>query len=175
MSYTNVNEYLKYIKENFKTVGNVSAGKFFCFFYNFSREYKWSELKFYDFFPLSFIFERDGKYAIGMNFHHVPERPRHIWIDRVRKISKHLDEQIMIKGLGGRPVYKIYNLNYPRVYKILMKSKIAIRRYRLDRISQLRAVDLAQLDETMKWVSKTYMGVTIKQIQQRYLNYKPKG
>lgn len=175
MAYTNVNEYLKYIKDNFKLTGNINAGRFYHYFYNFSREYPWKELKFYDFFPLTFIFERDGKYALGLNFHHLSEKPRHIWLDRVRKLSKQLDEQIKIKGLGGRPVYKIYNLDYPRVYKILMKSKIGIRRYRLDRISQLRAVDLAQLDETMKWISKTYMGVTIKQIQKRYLQYKPRG
>jgi len=172
-NFKSISDYRHYIKETFDRIGTVRAGRFYLYFYNFATDYPWDELKFYDWMPLTYVWERDKTHFIGMNFHHMPVRPRLLWMGRVRKLAKQIDEAIAIKGLGGQPIWKIRNLNYPRVYQILRKSKIAIRRYRLDRVKDLRAVDIRYVEDVMHWIARTYMGVSVKTMTSRYLEYKP--
>jgi len=173
-NYKNIRAYLNYLK-TFKLTNSIYPGRFYGYTYNFRKDYDWNELKFYDYMPLSFIFEIDPKTnsALGINFHHMPVRPRLLWINRVKQIAKRFEEEIQIKDYNSRPVYKIKGLNYPRVYKILLKSKIAIRRYKLDKMFYLRNIDLGNIDEVMRYYAKTYVAVNIDNIKQRYSDYKP--
>ncbi len=173
--YSHIRDYKQYL-ERFPRTGALKVGSFYSYAYNFQLNYEWDELKFYDHMPLTFIFAIDTEHnhAIGINFHHMPVRPRLLWLNRVKTIAKHVQEEIQIRGLGGRPVYKISGLNYPRVYKVLAKSKIAIRRYRLNEIRFLRKIDVRFIDEVMRYYARTWLGVNIDQIRNRYLKYKVK-
>ena len=167
-------DYMDYLDTEFKTTTKLYPNRMYTYDYKFSQDYPYKELKFYDWKPLVYIFEIRGKYAIGMNFHHIPPKARQIWFDRVEKLSKRLDNNIRIKGLGGRPVYKIHGLNYPRVYQVLQKSKISIRKYRFDRMSNVRDVDLRKFREVSSFFANTYFDVDISDIRKRYNIYKPK-
>jgi len=173
-NYNNIRAYLNYLK-SFKLTNSLYPGRFYAYSYNFKKDYPWDELKFYDYMPLTYIWEIDQKTntAIGMNFHHMPVKARLLWINRIKQLSKHYGEEIRIKDYESRPVYKIQGLNYPRVYKVLMKSKIAIRRYKLDKMFYLRNVDLGSIDDVMRYYAKTYVAVNINHIKSRYSEYKP--
>lgn len=175
--YASIVAYHRYLKK-FKYVGNILPGRFYAYVYDFSKDYPYEELKFYDFEPISFIFEilPESNSFLGLNFHHMaPPQVRLLWLNRVIKFARLIDDPIQTKFTGGtgRPVFKIGGLNYPRVYQVLRKSKIAIRRYRMDRVSMLRAIPVNEIDEVMRYYSRTYYGTGIKQIIARYQNYKP--
>ena len=166
---------MNYLK-GFKMTNRIYPGRFYAYNYNFKKDYDWDDLKFYDYMPLTFIFEIDPKTntALGINFHHIPVRPRILWLNRVKQIAEMFDEEIKIKDYTKRPVYKISGLDYPRVYKVLLKSKIAIRRYKLNKIHYLRNIDIASIDEVMHYYAKTYVAVGISEIANRYSSYRPK-
>lgn len=169
-----IRDYMKFLRDNFKLTRSMRPGRFYTYNYNFSRDYPFEELKYYDFQPFVYIFEVSGKYAIGINFHHIPVKARMMWFDRIERLSKRLDTTIRLKGLGGRPVYRLYGLNYPAVYQVLRKSKIAIRKYRLDRMVQIRAIDIRKFREVSSFFARTYFAVGIKEIIGRYQKYIPK-
>jgi len=180
-NYGNIKAYMDYLK-TFKLTQSIFPGRFYTYNYKFRKDYDWDDLKFYDFMPLAFIFEIDPQTnsAIGMNFHHMPVKARILWLNRLKKLAGQWEklqvtdkEAFGFKTQSNRPVYKITGLNYPRVYKILMKSKIAIRRYKLDKMFYLRNIDIGSLDEAMNYFAKTYVAVDINAIKSRYANYNP--
>lgn len=174
--YNSVGAYHRYLM-NFPRTGNIQVGRFFTYLYDFSKDYPYKELKYYDFEPLTFIFSiGPGEYFTGINFHHIPVRPRLLWLNRVIKLARRVDNNISTRFTGGtgRPVYRIYGLNYPLVYRILFKSKIAIRRYRFDRVSLLRAIPVNDVDQVMRYYARTYYGVGYEQIVSRYKKYRPR-
>jgi hypothetical protein len=171
--YNSIQSYLKLLRK-FPRTGQLQVGRFYCFSYKFLEEYDWEILRHFDFLPLTYIFSRTVKHAIGINFHQIPPLPRQIWLSRVKQISQHVGEPIEIRGLlGGRPVYKIRGLNYPRVWQILRKTKVAIRKYRVNEIHQLRSIDLRVIDEVMKYFANTYVSSNIQNIRKRYNQYRP--
>jgi len=172
-SLRSISDYFKYLRTNFKFTRKIVPGRMYSYHYNFSKEYPREEVRLYDYEPLVFIFEVRGKYALGMNFHHMPPKPRMIWFDRISKLSRRLDETVRIRGLGGQPVYRIYGLNYPKVYQVLRKTKVAIRKYRLDRITNARAIDLRKFKEVSAFFARTYFDANIADIRMRYNKFVP--
>jgi hypothetical protein len=168
-----VTDYLKYLRTNFNKDTIIRPGRFYSYHYDFSRDYPIKELRFYDFEPLIFCFETFGNYFLGLNFHHIPPKSRQIWFDRIEKISKELNTVVKMRGLGGRPIYRIYGLNYPKVYQVLRKSKIAIRKYRKDRVYHLRAIDIRKFREVSSFFANTYFDINVNEIISRYNKFRP--
>jgi len=172
-NYGGINDYVKYLKTEFKPEGTIIPGRFYTMNYKFSLDYKDDKLKFYDFMPLYYCFEKWDGGVVGMNFHHMPIQARTVWLDRVRNMSSQIDAMIPYIDFRNPRIYRIPGLNYPQVYKLLMKTKIAIRRYRYDRMYDVRAVPLQNVWEVLHFYSRTYFGCTIKDIDQRWLHYNP--
>lgn len=174
--YSDISEYFKFLNYSFERTNNIQVGKFYSFTYHFDFwKYGWDNVKFYDWYPFSFIFEINAEknYAVGLNFHHIPLIPRQIWLKRVLKLGSSIGSKVRIVQFGGRPVFKISGLNYPLVYKVLRKSKIAIRRYNLHKMEDIRAIPIKYVEETLRYYAKTYYGVGINQIWRRYNDYNP--
>lgn len=173
-NYNSIAAYHRYLMQ-FPKTGNLQVGRFYAYLYNFSKDYPFEELKYYDFEPLTFVFSiGPGEYFTGINFHHMPVRPRILWLNRVIKMARRVDTDISTRFTGGtgRPVWRIYGLNYPKVYKVLFKSKIAIRRYRFDRVGMLRTIPINDIDQVMHYYARTYYASNIKQIANRYRKYR---
>jgi len=174
--YGNVTEYIKWINKNFKLTNKLECFKFYTMQYDFSEEYKWEELKFYDILPFFYCVQifPDKKYAIGCNLHHIPVQPRFLWLDKFRTISDQLNTVIPYIDYGENKTYKFPNMIYPLVWKMMPKVKLFIRRYKFERIHYLREVNLALIDEVAKFWSSTYLGVSISEIEKRYIRFHPK-
>lgn len=175
IGYGNVNEYIRWINHNFKQTNKLECFKFYTMHYDFAETEPWKKLKFYDILPLFFVTQifPDKKYCIGCNLHHIPVPARFDYLEKFATISDKLNEVIPYFDYSENKHYAFKNMVYPLVWKIMPKVKIFIRRYNFDRIHYLREVNLSLLSEVSKFWSSTYMGVSIKEIEKRYLNYKP--
>jgi len=172
--YGRIVEYNNFLK-TFPRASKIQTGYFYTYSYEFKTNYPKSELKYYDFKPLCFIFKRfkferkvektQGVCSVGLNFHHLPIKARQWWLNKIKVVAFKYFEK------GG--IIKIPGLNEDTLPRIMKKSSFGFRNYDEINISNLRQIRLEDLDEVMKFYGKTYYGVTIKQIQAKYANFIP--
>lgn len=168
IKYNNISEYKKFIRENFKAGGSLKLGGFYSYNYLFSLDEDFDKLKFYDWLPITLILDINikNKTFSGLNFHHMPVKPRQIWLNRVKNLLPEKFES------GGIQYFKELS-NQNRALGILLKSKIAVRNYRFDRVRDIRSLEVDKLDEVIKFFAKSYFSVSIEQIKNRYNTFRP--
>jgi hypothetical protein len=167
MDYGSIVEYNRYLN-GFKRAKTLRAGYFYVYKYNFYKNYPIQELKYYDYRPLVFIFNvtnrENGKYFIGINFHHLPVKARQFWLRKLQSIAKRYF------NMGG--VQRIPGLNYDTLQKVMKKSIFGVRQYRANAIKDLREIPLDKLEDIMKFYAKTYYGITIREVQAKYNQFR---
>jgi hypothetical protein len=175
--FSSVKKYWDYINHNFYRVNSIIPFRMYSFSYHFKTDNieDWKiKLKLYDYFPLIFCFRVEGSDFWGLNFHHLPLQARLNWLDRLREISKNANEIVPYIDFSIGDNYKLQTIPYPLVYKMSnRKDKIAIRRYRMKGVLNLRLINLALVDDSLKFISSTYLDGNIQKINMRYRNYQP--
>jgi hypothetical protein len=164
----NLSSYRKYIRENLKVTKDFKLGGFYSYNYKFSLDYEFDKLKFFDWLPISFIMNinMEKKTFVGLNLHHMPVKSRQIWLSRLKKRYPNKFE------IGGIKLLREL-ADEDLATKLLLKSKIAIRNYRFDRVRDLRIISLDQIEEIIRFYSNTYFAVNMNQINNRYNQYIP--
>lgn len=166
--FANINSYIKYIRENFSTVGKTNnlLGSLFVYNYKFNMNpdfynKDYDEIKFYDWMPATYIFNirPESKTFFGLNLHHLPLKARDYWLTR-------------FSGINTQGKDRFY-LPYDVLKVMHIKSKFGIRQYRMDRTFNIRLVPFSYWGELFDFYAKTYFGVTIKDVQMRYREYNP--
>jgi hypothetical protein len=165
--------YKKYI-EFFDRASIVLSGYMYAYYYMFQRKgVPQEKLRFYDWWPLTFVFQVDFKERrfYGLNFHHLPVRTRLIWLARIKRLyaAKFPTDEIKRNFLTPKRI----PMTYKRLVLILIKSKYGIRQYRMDRVRKLRIVPNTQWEQAMRYFSKTYYRVTYEQKVNDYNRYNP--
>jgi len=169
--FLNINKYIQHIRKTYKRINLIQKGNLYTYTYlfnhapNFDKQ-DYEKIKFYDYMPVTFIFDIDekNKTFTGINFHHLPVASRLIWLNRLKKMRGKLFEQE-----GVNRVILRYG-----VLKFLMKKSIfGIRKYRMDRTRELRIVPNQQWEELLSIYSRTYFGVTLAQVEQKYKTFIP--
>jgi hypothetical protein len=166
----NFSKLVDYIKllNSLKPASTLRSGYFYCYKYYFYKHYPKEELKFYDYYPLIFcfsVYKAKKEYFYGLNFHHMPVAARRYWMSKFKRIASAYFKK------GGYT--RIPAIDYGALLKIMKKAKFGVRLYRFEAVRDLRQVSLDELNYLMKWYARTYYGVTIKQVQAKYNNFKP--
>jgi hypothetical protein len=168
--YRDINEYLHYIETKFQRAGNVKPGCLYAYKYDFllnpeNKGLPHSEIKFWDFFPLSYCFAVNLKQRTftGLNMHRLPFEERLFWLDRIKKMYS---EKFKEKKLDQIPIVYYEALKGIGVYK---KSTIwATRQYALYRGFDYRIIPLEYWDELFKFYASTFYGVNYNQVASKY-------
>ena len=160
-----LNEYIKHIR-TFKFNKIIRNGFLYTYKYLFIknptfRSQPFSKVKFYDFWPATFVFEVKPKTKtfFGINFHHMPVRARKIWLFRISK-AKQKPERIRIL--------------YSRLKRLDKKSTFAVRQYRMDRGFEYRRIPFADWNFLFNFYARTYFGTTVDNVAARYRRFRPK-
>ena len=171
--YININEYILYLRKNFRRSNNLKTGLMYSYQYMFNKDPKfqkadYDKVKFYDFCPLTFVFDinSDTDTFFGLNFHHLPIKARRLWLTRVMKISK-----IQFRKPGAN---RIPFLMYHQLKSMFRKSTFGVRQYKWDRIKDMRIIPNERWEEVIEYYSRTYYGVTLRAVQNKYRMFIPK-
>lgn len=161
-------EYKDFVMDRAERARAIHVGHFYTFHYRFYTHYPPEELKYYDYFPLVFIFERrktkEGKIVYyGLNFHHMPVRSRQIWLARINKIYGNSLEN------GDR----ITRFGYRDLFALFKKSIGSIRQYRQEGILNLYRIPTPELRDIMTQATDTYYGVTLAEVRTKYQAFIP--
>lgn len=170
--FLTINKYIQFLRKNYKRTKIIHRGFLYTYPYFFNRapgfkEEDFEKIKFYDFFPLVFVFDvnRKNKTFVGLNFHHLPVKSRQIWLKRVQKIRKNIFER---EGTN-RVILKYNTLKF-----LVKKSMFGIRQYRFDRIGELRMIPNQDWEKLFSLYGRTYYGVSLRQIEDKYKRFVPK-
>jgi len=163
-------KYVKFIKTNFPVAQTIKPGNFYAYTYRFDKKSEpYNVLKFWDVMPFAFVYElhknkENEKMFRAINFHHVPVRPRQLWLNRTVKIT----------GEAFAENKRLHRLaSWQRLYIMMKKiSKKSVRQYYLKRMIQPRQIPNDRVEEVIKYYAKTYYGVSISQIEAQYLIFK---
>lgn len=164
----NLQEYVSFIRKSnlLKRTGQVREGFFYTYFYFFrTDQVKMDKLRFYDRFPLILCLQvLPNGYFIGINFHHIPVFARNFILNRM---NRSFPRQFNTNG------YNKLNINIQSLLAFLKKSKIAVRKYKFDRVRELRSVENVIIKDLAQFSGRTYFRATITAINNRYRNYNP--
>lgn len=162
----NIGTYHKYLKETGIPSSRVITGRFYTYSYLFDKTKKdFKDLKYYDVFPLVFVYEQRGQNFMALNFHHIPPKARAIWLSRARFLSEYLIE-------NDRRVTNLTNFN--TLYAMYKKaSSASVRQYKKERVRNLRRVESENLDEIMAFIANTYFGISVPQMISAYKIHVP--
>jgi hypothetical protein len=166
----NTKEYLRLIA-TFPRIGRPMAGLFisFNYFFHLNPLYKdRPDLKKYlDFFPLDLCIavQPAKKTFLCINFHALPLRVRSILLNKLKQIypAKFDQERVRIPGI-----------NYKKLFRLLKKIGISVRRYIFERVRKMTYIPGDQLDLALKYYTNTWYKTNITGITNRYNNFKPK-
>jgi hypothetical protein len=165
-SFENIKEYVKYLR-TFPLSRRIFLGSFYSFVYDFDKENKsFNEIKYYDLMPLVFITGRHEKYPNliqGINFHHMPLNVRNKYIEIIKTLVKEDFEK-------DKRLVSI--ARYDLLVKMFRKAtKIAVRNYYIENISDLRKVENSDIEKTLKYYANTYYGINISNMERNYIRY----
>jgi len=165
--------YKKYI-EFFDRATIIISGYMYAYYYMFQRKgVPLDRLRFYDWWPLTFVFQVDYKERrfYGLNFHHLPVRTRLIWLARIKRLyqAKFPTDETKRNFLTPKRI----PMTYKRLVLILIKSKYGVRQYRMDRVRKLRIVPNTQWEQAMRYFPKTYYQVSYDQKVNAYNKFNP--
>jgi len=160
-----INDYIRYLKD-FERTGNLIRGRLYTYNYLFNKapnfkNKEWETIKFYDWMPCTFVFDINSKAKsfTGINLHFLPVQSRKIWLSRLAKTNPSRNDRIPLK--------------YDQLKLMMMKSKFGIRQYNMGRVQQLRVVPFEYYRDLFEFSAKTYLGVTLDWVSNRYRQYKP--
>lgn len=158
-------DYKQYLKQ-FKYTGKPIVGYLYSFNYLFTNHEKFDETKmsikqFYDFYPISFIFDVNPKTRTfkGLNLHHLPVQSRLIWLARISRFKR-----------GGERMMIPYELLKPMFYK----ATYAVRQYRMDSMRYISKIPFEKWNELSRWTPKYLYASTLEQETKLYRNFIPK-
>jgi len=162
----NVKKYLKRVNEIGLTASIIRKGRFYSYGYDFSKKEDYNKIKFWDVFPLVFVFENAGGTFFGLNFHHIPRQSRLIWLARIKKVlSERYDKD-----------QPMTSMNYQRLFYMFKKSTFGIRQYKKDRVNNLKRIETPeQIEELMRIVANSYYGVNYPMVENQYKMFIPKS
>ncbi len=160
----NLGTYLKYINEIGIPSTRIITGRFYVYKYLFNQNVKFDILKFYDVFPLTFVYEQKGKNFYGLNFHHMPPRSRLIWLARVKRYSSLLVEDKRVTNL----------LEYSTLKSMFKKSTYGVRQYKKISVRDLKRVEYDELEKTMRFFANTYFAASVASVFNKYRSFIPK-
>ncbi len=173
LKYSSLNDYLQFIRENFKPVKVIKVGVFYSqnYFFHLNPLYKKhpEKKKYLDFFPIDLIIYNNPtkKYFVALNWHALPVLTRQILMARLKKEFDNAFND-------DKPLVRIPGLNYKKLLRFLKKIGVGIRRYRYERIRKLAIIPPDKLDEAMKFFANTWYKTNIVGIRNQYLKYRPK-
>ncbi len=163
----NLKDYVKIVMKVSRKANSIRVGHFYTFSYNFKKTYPPEELKFYDYFPLVFVYELERRnnqlYIRGLNFHHLPIRSRVIWYNRLLKIY----------GENFENNERMVRLSYPNLFSMFKKSVYGIRQYKITSIKKLMKIPHAELKMIMEIANNTYFDATLAQVSKKYSLFIP--
>lgn len=172
-TYININEYILYLRKTYKRNNNLKIGQMYSYQYLFNKAPNFdkqdpNKIKFYDFYPITFVFDIDfdNDTLFGLNFHHLPVKSRMMWLDRTKKIS---EIQFAKPGVNRIPA-----LRYPQLKAMFRKSVFGIRQYKMERFRDLRIIPNEKWEEVFDFYSRTYYGVTLRAVANKYRTFIPR-
>lgn len=168
--------YLKYTREQGEETSLVRPGFFYTYNYRFNLnpmfpKLSFEEIRFYDWFPLSFIYDAYKEKATGklvyrgLNFHHLPVRARRLWLTRLRKVigEDEFNEDMQIHQM----------VDYDKLFYLFRKATFGVRNYRRERMFNIKRVSHNKIDDYMSFASKTYFSSTLTQVGLNYKDFIP--
>jgi len=145
-------QYDRFVTKNAKRKSKIQKGKFYTFVYDYKLDYNFNELKFFDSYPLTFIYSitySTQTYFTGINFHHLPI-----------KIRKKILDGLLSKNLK--------TISYNDLKVIEKTSPFAVRKYLVDSVVKLYEVDETNIDEFIQIATKTYEQSTFEARMRNY-------
>lgn len=171
--YTNLNDYLRFIRENLKLVKTIKVGCFYSqnYLFHLNPLYKKypEKKKYLDFFPIDLVIYNSTKkhYFVALNWHALPIPTRQILMARLKKSFESSFNE-------DAPRVFIPGLNYKKLLRFLKKIGVGIRRYSYERVRKLAIIPPHKLDEMIKFRALTWYQTNYEGIKNQYVNYKPK-
>ena len=160
-------KYVKYLRQ-FPRAGQVKPGNFYAYVYDFDKETEpYRVIKFWDTMPFTFVYELNapikGMYR-GINFHHVPVRPRQIWLARANQL---VEEDM-------RANKRLVRLSrwYILFHMLKKLSKKSVRNYYMERTHKLRRIPNDAVAQAMRYYANTYYGINISNVEKEYLKFR---
>jgi hypothetical protein len=167
--FANLALYVKFLKSNFPKSKRLFVGNFYTFNYDFDRNVPHQRLKFYDYQPMIFFFDRvkgtnKRNLLQGINFHHLPINIRIKYMTLVKKlVTEDFDKNKRLVRLT----------EYNRLIKLFRKAtKFAIRNYYVENMTNLRKIPNSEIENALLFYSKTYYGVNITDVEKKYLTFR---
>lgn len=170
LKYSNQKEYLNFITK-FPRIKIPIAGTFCVFTYLFHKNPEFKNIpidkkKFYSFQPCDMVLFNNPKkkYFVCINFNQMSVRARQLLLTKIKsQYPSRFDEgRILIPGM-----------NYRKLLRFLKKAKIAIRRYRYDRVLMMRYIPAEKLDDVILFTANFYYKTNYNWVANKYLKYVP--
>lgn len=172
LKYNNLREFLDYARNNLKKINIPKAGEliYMNYFFYLNSLYKLhpEKKKYLDFFPCDLVLavQPQKHTMICVNFHALPVITRQILIARLKKDYPN--------PFDDKPRIRIPGMSYRKILKYLKRIGVSIRKYRFERIKDLRVISSDQIDTILKFYPQTYYQSTYNKIVSNYNNFKPK-
>lgn len=148
----------------FKTTKKVEIKGAYSYLYDYSTDYDFETLKYFDFFPLTILFNENGKGNVwGLNFHHLPLLTRSWLLSRLKSGQPH--------NFKNKNNFSL-NISYLTLKSILRKSPLAVRQYRIDRMRDIRKIPNVELQELVKYSPPTFHAVDFPAVVRKYSSTK---
>lgn len=168
--FNNLKSYLKLV-QTFPKAPFPKAGQFICFNYFFHLNPLYKDRpdlkKYLDFFPLDLCIavQPKKKSFMCINFHALPLKAREFLLKILKRTypSQMENDRIRIPGLS-----------YKKLFRMLKKIGVSVRKYIFQRVRQLRYVPGDQLEIALKFFAQTWYASNYRGIQSRYNKYRPK-
>jgi hypothetical protein len=158
-----VNDYVEHINSTYPKAQYPQIGKIYTFGYLFHQSPSFDrknvkEIKFYDFYPATFVFDVDVKQHLfhGFNLHIIPPSARSRWIELINTfVTK--DKLDPKKFIILKHLFKI--------------SSFAMRQYYMRRVKNFREVPVDKWHEMFNMYANTTFGATTAEISAKYLSF----
>jgi hypothetical protein len=116
-------------------------GTFYMFRYD-SKLYNQGKLKFFDAYPLVFIFEIDNKGFTGINFHYILPKFRAL-------ILSHLISTYGMKWFNDRRLVPVnWNMVVSSLGSVKRHIRVAVKRYLWENVLKIRGVQAIRIENT---------------------------
>ena len=159
-----VQQYIDEIDRVAIDASQIRVGRFYTYQYNFDKSGDYNEIKYWDVFPLVFVYMKKGKNFFGLNFHHIPLQSRYIWIARLKKVVEYQYNK-------DKPLTAF---DYQNLYNMFKKATYGVRQYKRMSVRNLKRIETPdQVEELMKIIANTYYGVNYNMVAERYRLFKP--
>lgn len=161
--FKSLDEYNSKLKKYKPTKGVEIMGAY-SYLYDYSTDYDFEKLKYFDFFPLTILFSENGKGNVwGLNFHHLPLLTRSWLLSRLKSGQPH--------NFKNKSNFKL-NITYLTLKSILKKAPLAVRQYRIDRMHDVRKIPNVDLQELVKYQPPTFHAVEFPAVVKKYSSTK---